>query len=275
METQQKEKTEFRNYNKPDVNVAVREHYRKMRERQTFNYVQRMKAKYLTFTHPMDLWSAMEKLNHLIDVSDPDLNLPNIQHLAQSAEAIRQDKRPDWMQLVGLIHDLGKMMYLWGSDEDGTSQAEQWGLVGDVFVVGCRLPDTVVYPEFNHLNPDMHDERYNTDLGVYEEGCGIDNVHLAWGHDEYFYQVLKNHPGNKIPEEGMVMVRYHSFYPWHSEGSYEKLTNKKDDQYKEWIKDFNQYDLYSKSNHLYQLEELKEYYNPIAEKYLGSGPIYF
>jgi inositol oxygenase len=275
LETQQKEKTEFRNYNKPDVNVAVREHYRKMRERQTFNYVQRMKAKYLTFTHPMDLWSAMEKLNHLIDVSDPDLNLPNIQHLAQSAEALREDKRPDWMQLVGLIHDLGKMMYLWGSDEDGTSQAEQWGLVGDVFVVGCRLPDTVVYPEFNHLNPDMHDERYNTDLGVYEEGCGIDNVHLAWGHDEYFYQVLKNHPGNKIPEEGMVMVRYHSFYPWHSEGSYEKLTNKKDDQYKEWIKDFNQYDLYSKSNHLYHLEELKEYYNPIAEKYLGSGPIYF
>ncbi|CAN5893598.1 hypothetical protein BH24BAC1_BH24BAC1_15130 [soil metagenome] len=246
-----------------------------MRETHTFDYVQRMKAKYLTFTHPMDLWSAMEKLNHLIDVSDPDLNLPNIQHLAQSAEALREDKRPDWMQLVGLIHDLGKMMYLWGSDEDGTSQAEQWGLVGDVFVVGCRLPDTVVYPEFNHLNPDMHDERYNTDLGVYEEGCGIDNVHLAWGHDEYFYQVLKNHPGNKIPEEGMVMVRYHSFYPWHSEGSYEKLTNKKDDQYKEWIKDFNQYDLYSKSNHLYHLEELKEYYNPIAEKYLGSGPIYF
>jgi inositol oxygenase len=275
VETQQKEKTEFRNYSKPDINAAVREHYRKMRERQTLDYVQRMKAKYLTFSNPMDLWSAMEKLNHLIDVSDPDLNLPNIQHLAQSAEAIRQDKRPDWMQLVGLIHDLGKMMYLWGSDEDGTSQAEQWGLVGDVFVVGCRLPDTVVYPEFNDLNPDMHDERYNTDLGVYQEDCGIDNVHLAWGHDEYFYQVLKNHPTHKIPEKGMVMVRYHSFYPWHSEGSYEKLTNKKDDQYKEWIKDFNQYDLYSKSNHMYQLEELKEYYQPIAEKYLGSGPIYF
>jgi inositol oxygenase len=54
-------------------------------------------------------------------------------------------------------------------------------------------------------------------------------------------------------------VRYHSFYPWHSEGSYEKLTNKKDKQYKDWIKDFNQYDLYSKSNHMYQLEELKDY----------------
>jgi inositol oxygenase len=275
METPQKDKKKFRNYDKGDITVAVKEHYRKMRERQTYDYVLRMKEKYLKFNHPMDLWEAMEKLNDLIDVSDPDLNLPNIQHLAQSAEAIREDKRPEWMQLVGLIHDLGKMMYLWGSDEDGTSQAEQWGLVGDVFVVGCRLPATVVYPEFNKLNPDMYDRRYNTERGVYQEGCGLDNVHLAWGHDEYLYQVLKNHPSNKIPEEGMIMIRYHSFYPWHTEGSYEKITNKRDDQYKEWIKDFNQYDLYSKSNKIYQLDDLKQYYKPLADQYLGSGPIYF
>ncbi|CAN5152546.1 hypothetical protein BH23BAC1_BH23BAC1_49080 [soil metagenome] len=275
METQQKEKKDFRNYEKGDITAAVKEHYRKMRSRQTYDYVLRMKAKHLTFSHPMDLWDAMEKLNDLIDVSDPDLNLPNIQHLAQSAEAIREDKRPEWMQFVGLIHDLGKMMYLWGSDEDGTSQAEQWGLVGDVFVVGARLPETTVYPEFNELNPDMHVPRYNTDLGVYQEGCGLDNIHLAWGHDEYFYQVLKNHPTNRIPEEGMVMIRYHSFYPWHTGGSYEKLTNKTDDKYKEWIKDFNQYDLYSKSNKIFQLEELNEYYKPLAEKYLGNAPIYF
>lgn len=101
----------------------------------------------------------MGNLNNLIDVSDPDLDLPNVQHLIQSAEAIRAEGRPDWMQLAGLIHDLGKIMFLWGSDEDGTSQAEQWGMVGDVFVVGCKLPDSCVCPEFNALNPDMNDER--------------------------------------------------------------------------------------------------------------------
>ena len=273
MATVTKTKEEFRYYDQGEITAAVREHYRKMRSRQTYDYVRRMKNKYLTFSHPMHLWDAMEKLNDLIDVSDPDITLPNVQHLVQSAEAIREDKRPDWMQLVGLIHDLGKMMYLWGSDEDGTSQAEQWGLVGDIFVVGCRLPDTCVYPEFNKLNPDMADDRYNTPLGIYEPQCGLDNLQLAWGHDEYLYQVLKNHPDNKIPEAGMVMIRYHSFYPWHTGGSYSELTDEKDEQYKEWVLDFNNYDLYTKSETIYDLNEIKAYYLPIAEKYLGSGPI--
>ena len=268
------EKT-FRNYEAPDVSAAVKEHYRKMRKNQTVDYVQRMHKKYLTFDKPMHLWEAMRHLNSLIDVSDPDLDLPNVQHLIQSAEAIRAENRPDWMQLTGLIHDLGKVMFLWGSDEDGTSQAGQWGMVGDVFIVGCALPDSCVYPEFNETNPDMHDERYSTSTGIYEKGCGIDNVNLAWGHDEYLYQVLNNHKENKLPEEAMVMIRYHSFYPWHSGGAYTELLNEKDEAYLEIIKDFNKFDLYTKSQKIYDLEDVLEYYQPIAEKYLGSGPIHW
>ncbi len=264
---------QFRNYEAPDVKTAVKEHYRKMRSRQTYDYVQRMHRKYLTYDKPLGLWEAMESLNRLIDVSDPDLDLPNVQHLIQSAEAIREDGRPDWMQLVGLIHDLGKVMFLWGSDEDGTSQDEQWGMVGDVFVVGCALPESCVYPEFNALNPDMADARYKDSLGVYEAGCGLDALNLAWGHDEYLYQVLRHHPENKIPEAGMVMIRYHSFYPWHSGGSYGQFLTDTDTRYLEWIRDFNQYDLYTKSNKTYSLEEVRDYYAPIAEKYLGNGPI--
>ncbi|MEL6675230.1 MAG: inositol oxygenase family protein [Bacteroidota bacterium] len=268
-------KKTFRNYHQGDITAAVREHYRKMRLNQTYDYVARMEQKYLTYDKPMMLWDAMEKLNALIDVSDPDLDLPNVQHLLQSAEALRADQRPDWMQLVGLIHDLGKVMYLWGSDEDGTSQAEQWGLVGDVFVVGCALPDSVVYPEFNALNPDMQNPRYASENGIYESGCGLDQLTLAWGHDEYLYQVLSHHPENRIPKAGMVMIRYHSFYPWHTGGSYQDLLSAEDAQYKEWILDFNRYDLYTKSQQLHELSELKEYYLPIAEKYLGTGPIYW
>ncbi len=268
------EKT-FRNYDHSDITAAVREHYRKMRQNQTLGYVQSMQKKYLTFDKPMPLWEAMEHLNSLIDVSDPDLDLPNVQHLIQSAEAIRGDGRPDWMQLTGLIHDLGKVMFLWGSDEDGTSQAEQWGMVGDVFVVGCALPDTCVYPEFNTLNPDMHNSSYNTTLGIYEKGCGLDKLNLAWGHDEYLYQVLSNHKENRLPEEAMTMIRYHSFYPWHTGGSYTDLLNKKDQAYLETIRDFNRYDLYTKSQKIYELEDVRAYYQPIAEKYLGSGPIYW
>ena len=29
-------------------------------------------------------------------------------------------------------------------------------------MVGCRIPDCVVMPEFNTLNPDMKDPRYST-----------------------------------------------------------------------------------------------------------------
>lgn len=265
----------FRNYEAPDVKTAVREHYRKMRENQTYEYVRNMHRKYLTFDKPMDLWEAMGHLNKLVDVSDPDMDLPNVQHLIQSAEAIREDGRPDWMQLVGLIHDLGKIMFLWGSDEDGTSQDEQWGMVGDVFVVGCALPDTCVYPEFNKLNPDMQDSRYNTPTGVYEEGCGLDALTLAWGHDEYLFQVLSNHSDNRLPDAGMVMIRYHSFYPWHTGGSYQELLGPQDAQYLEWIRDFNKYDLYTKNTRTYSLDAIKDHYGPIAEKYLGTGPIYW
>ena len=269
------EKKEFRNYDQLDVGHAVREHYRKMRQNQTLDYVKRMHAKYLTFDKPMELWKAITELNKLIDVSDPDLDLPNVQHLLQTAEGVRAEGRPDWMQLVGLIHDLGKIMFLWGSDEDGTSQAEQWGMVGDVFVVGCALPDSCVYPEFNNLNPDMHDERYNNELGIYTPGCGLDNLHLAWGHDEYLYQVLLNHKDNSLPKEGMVMIRYHSFYPWHTGGSYKQFMGDTDHQYLDWIKDFNQYDLYTKSPKTLDLDDYKEYYSQIAVKYLGNGPIYW
>ena len=45
----------FRNYEAPDVKVAVKEHYRKMRSRQTVSYVERMKEKYLTFDKPLGL----------------------------------------------------------------------------------------------------------------------------------------------------------------------------------------------------------------------------
>lgn len=270
-----KNKEEFRNYNQGEITAAVKEHYRKLRKNQTYDYVSRMKNSYLMFDKPIMFWDSMEKLNDLIDVSDPDINLPNIEHLVQTAEAIRGDNRPDWMQLVGLIHDLGKIMYMWGVDEDGTSKIEQWGMVGDVFAVGCQIPDTCVYPEFNDLNPDMQNDKYNTLNGIYEEKCGLDSLELAWGHDEYLFQVLTRHKENKIPEEGMVMIRYHSFYPWHTGGSYRHLMTERDFDYRNWVLDFNRYDLYTKSSKIHDFTEIKKYYSAIVEKYLGKEPIYW
>ena len=83
-------------------------------------FVKSMHQKYLKFNHRMKIQDVFSKLEHFIDVSDPDISLPNYYHGIQTAEAIRKDEHPEWLQLVGLIHDLGKIMYLWGNDQDGT-----------------------------------------------------------------------------------------------------------------------------------------------------------
>ena len=97
------------------------------------------------------------RLENFVDISDPDISLPNYHHGIQTAEGIRADGHPEWLQLVGLIHDFGKILYLKGCDNDGTSESTQWGIVGDTFIVGCKIPNTIVYPEYNKLNQDNYD----------------------------------------------------------------------------------------------------------------------
>lgn len=87
----------------------------------------------------MTIWEAIEKLDTLVDESDPDTELSQIQHLLQTAEAMRRDGKPDWMQLTGLVHDLGKLLFFYGAEG-------QWDVVGDTFVVGCKYSDKIIYP---------------------------------------------------------------------------------------------------------------------------------
>ena len=49
--------------------------------------------------------------------------MSQIEHLLQTAEAIRRDDKPEWMQVAGLVHDLGKLLFLF--DSEG-----QWDVVG-------------------------------------------------------------------------------------------------------------------------------------------------
>ena len=114
--------------------------------------------------------------------------------------------------MVGLIHDMGKIMFLWGKPEDGqegTADGAQWALGGDTWVVGCELPDTMVFPEYNILNPDMSNKSYNTECGIYTPQCGFDSLEFAYGHDEYMYQMLVAND-IKLPKEGLAMIRLHS-----------------------------------------------------------------
>jgi len=248
----------YRNYEEP-ARDSVKEFYRLNHTYQSFDFVAKKKEEFLAFNKKeMPVWEAFEFLNQLVDDSDPDTDLDQFQHLLQTAEAIRADGHPDWMVLTGLFHDLGKVLCLFGEP--------QWAVVGDTFPVGCAFSDKIVYPEFFKDNPDYHNELYNTKYGIYEPHCGLDQVQLSWGHDEYIYQLLKDY----IPEGAGYMLRYHSFYAQHREHAYDHLMSKHDQEMFHWVNLFNPYDLYSKSPVPPKWEELKPYYEDLVAKYLPS-----
>ena len=253
-----KRREDYRDFDEPPRDT-VREFYRLNHRGQTWDFVQQKKAEYLTLDRAeLPAWEALEFLNTLVDDSDPDLDLSQLDHLLQTAEAIRADGQPDWFVLTGLLHDLGKVLCLWGEP--------QWAVVGDTFPVGCAFSDRVVYPELFAANPDSTNPAYSTPLGVYEAGCGLDRVDLSWGHDEYLYQVLRD----CLPEPALYMIRYHSFYACHREGAYSELMNDRDREMFAWVRSFNNYDLYSKSDRPPRATELRPYYQGLIDRYLPA-----
>lgn len=255
--TPSKEKDEFRNYIDSERVETVKQFYKINHTNQTYNFVCKKEEEFLKFDkREMSLWEAVSFLNTLVDDSDPDIDLDQLQHLLQTSEAIRADGHPDWFVLTGFLHDIGKVLCLFGEP--------QWAVVGDTFPVGCKFSDKIVYPDFFKANPDTRDERYNTKYGVYTPNCGLDNVKMSWGHDEYLYQILKDY----LPEPALYMIRYHSFYSQHREEAYTHLMNEKDVEMFEWVKKFNPYDLYTKAPIKPDAEALKPYYEELVKKYL-------
>lgn len=210
----------------------------------------------------LGVWEAIELLNEVVDDSDPDTALPQIEHLLQTAEACRKafpevrcahrstktapcsdaismpcllvavcqqgqgiagrhsfssligipcfmmympghDQRSaaasqdDWMHLVGLLHDLGKVLA-----HPAFGSQPQWAVVGDTFPTGITPEPCVVYHELFDGNPDLQDPRFQGPCGAYSAGCGLDNVRMSWGHDEYGYRVRWDapHMHNSCPE---------------------------------------------------------------------------
>jgi inositol oxygenase len=257
-EGKQAETHKFRDY-ESDVRPQVREFYRLNHTYQTHDFVKAKKAKYSALNRgEKSVWEAMEFLNNLVDDSDPDTDATQIEHLMQTSEAIRAAGHPRWFILTGLLHDLGKVLCLYGEP--------QWAVVGDTFATGVRYSDKVVLSEYFKLNPDYHVAEYQTENGVYEPGCGLDNVHLSYGHDEYLYHVVKDY----LPEEALYMIRYHSFYPWHREGAYDHLASDHDRKMLPWVLEFNKFDLYSKVDERPNVEALRPYYEELIAEYFPA-----
>jgi len=173
----EKKQEDFRNFKSSSRQEYVQRLYKNLNTRQTYDFVVGQKDKYCNLTHgEMTVWEVIEWLDGFVDEADPDTDLPNSIHDFQTAERIRA-VHPDkeWFHLVGLLHDLGKILCKFGE--------EQFSVVGDTFPVGCKHSEKICFSDFFIDNPDETHPVYSSELGPYSAGCGLDNIHMSFGHD--------------------------------------------------------------------------------------------
>jgi len=240
----------LRDYSEND-NVA--EFYKSLYENQSLENNKRLKLKYNSGCNvKMYMMDALHKLDDFIDPSDPDVSVPNSIHAYQTAERIRK-KYPDdiGLQVTGLIHDLGKVLF--------TFNEPNYFIVGDTYVLGAKIPR-----EVEHYSLVPNPDRYS-ELGIYSPNCGLEELEISYGHDEYLYQVLNNNKKkHKLDTKYMNIIRYHSFYPWHTKGAYSHLISSKYDlKILRDVQSFNEFDLYSKTDSIEVTDATREYYKKI------------
>ena len=233
--------------------------YKEMHCNQTVDFAKMKCNKYKKCEQTrMTMNKALSLLDSFIDPSDPDVDTPNSIHAYQTAERIRR-KYPENkdLQIVGLIHDVGKILFSFGEPT--------WAVVGDTYVLGCEHPKTIVYYDTLKGSPEYG--KYDR-MGIYEEGCGLDKLILSYGHDEYLYHVLKHNENHKLDDKYLNIIRYHSFYPWHTEGEYKYFMNEGDKETLRNIIGFNDFDLYSKEDTEFELTDtIKQYYDDLLNEY--------
>ena len=200
---------EFRDF-AAEARDTVKEFYRLNHTHQTLDFVLAKKADYLARNRKRHgVWDALEFLDTLVDDSDPDVDFTQIDHALQTAEAVRRANQPRWLIVTGLIHDLGKILCLFGEP--------QWAVVGDTFPVGCQFSTACVYPGVlraesrsaaSDLLDAVRDLRAELRPRQRPPVVGTRRVHL---------------PRRQGPPavEALYALRYHSFYPWHKEGEYD------------------------------------------------------
>lgn len=313
---------EFRNYTDSKFQDRVERTYREMHINQNPDYVGQMKKKYFKLElGNMDVYEVFKLLEDVHDESDPDNDLPQIEHAYQTAEAcqnkflkndcqIRENalirslfrdhewqslpkvwqdfytekqslsnlyshiKDWSWFPLVGFVHDLGKIMTL-----PKYGQLPQWSTVGDTYPVACPFASANVFSHREFFKDSKDYDKYNsqsqTHYGKYEKGCGFDNVDMSFGHDEYIYKVFEQ--GSDIPYEGLYLLRYHSFYPWHTPQTgglaYQELASEKDWLLLPLLKAFQKADLYSKLPELPPKEVLEKKYTALLDKWVPEKKI--
>ena len=56
-------------------------------------------------------------------------------------------------------------------------------MVCETLPVVCKWSPKIVHSQFFVHNPYIYKPELQTENGIYEPGCGLDNIHMSWGHD--------------------------------------------------------------------------------------------
>ncbi|CAM9841240.1 unnamed protein product, partial [Sphacelaria rigidula] len=133
--------------------VALQAHLRRMRHQQSVAFVSSLRSKYLTSFGSRGRFSVKDALFRLRSCRDPlsssgtKVSLAGL--MALTAEDIRDEGLPDWMQVIsaiGLVHGLGRILHFLGK-EAGTTPTERECVLGEYsWVVGAPFPDSITCP---------------------------------------------------------------------------------------------------------------------------------
>jgi inositol oxygenase len=241
-------------------NTIQYELYKKAHINQTYDFVIKMNEKYSNLNNDkLYINDVLKMMDDFIDPSDPDLDIPNSIHAYQTAERIRKKYPNNYeLQITGLIHDLGKILFKFNEPN--------WAIVGDTFVVGCEFPKSIVYWDTLKDNKDFNNPKFYKN-GIYKEKCGIENLTISFGHDEYLYKVLTQNKNHKLSKDYLDIIRFHSFYPWHSSNEYHQFMCESDNTILKNVLNFNKFDLYSKEDDTIITEDIKDYYDKLLKDY--------
>jgi len=299
---------DFRNYD--DCENNVEDLYKQMYINQSYSKKIQL-SNVLKYQKPLGVQDAIYYLNQVIDSSDPDTQHEQIYHGYQTAESMRNNyfqnetlkdinikdlfnldewiQLPEkfkieynttikefynkindwsWLILIGLIHDLGKILVL---PEFGAFP--EYFSVGDIYPLGCKFQESNIYYEkkYHTYSDDFNNSLYNTQNGIYKANCGFNNIEMTFSHDYYLYEILL-HSITNLPDEALYIIRYHSFYSWHTPRnnirSYTNLASENDWKNLPLLKLFQKNDLYSKTKELPNIKNLEPYYNNLINKYI-------
>ena len=195
------------------------------------------------------------------------------------AEAARTEDFPDWIQVVALIHELGRVSSLF-DDEINRGQAFDWTISCGARVVGCQPPSICSFSAFRHLDPD--NERYG-DM-YYSRHCGFADTLLTWSGPEYLYHLFRMN-NTLLCDEALSVLRLFSLRCWHAyNGVYAEIENEEDIILKSTVNEFDRLRRRVKRM-LYDKEDIMEslysdamcealwqgYYSTLLAKYNCNG----